>query len=118
MIIHLVRLFIEQGEEDNMLKKLLSFHFFDLAGIILGMSLVTVLVNNMDLFNMVISPRLYIMIFFCVFLWHSLMWLFAYRFEKAYMWRTISAIIRDFLRVALACISVIGIYFLYKLLGR
>ena len=105
----------EHGEEDNMLKKLLSFHFFDLGGIILGASLITSL-KPMDLFNVIISPSLYVMVFIFSFAWHIFMWLFAYRFEKTYMKRTIFSIIRDFFRITLACISVIGIYFLSKFL--
>lgn len=99
-----------------MLKKLLSFHVFDIGGIILGLSLVASL-DPMDLFNMIISPRLYLMVFVFSFAWHMFMWLFAYHFEKAYMKRTVLSIFRDFFRITLACISVIGIYFLSQLIA-
>jgi len=92
------------------IQKTLSFHIFDIAGIIVGLCLVHSL-KDMDLFNVVVSPELYLMIFFSMFLLHSFIWLFMYHGENAYIKRTIGVIVRDFLRITLACISVIGVYF-------
>ena len=92
------------------IQKALSFHVFDIVGIIVGLILVYNL-KDMDLFNVVISPELYLMVFFSVFLLHSFIWLFMYHGENAYIKRTVAAMARDFFRITLACISVIGVYF-------
>ncbi|MBO5998019.1 MAG: hypothetical protein J6P93_05800 [Alphaproteobacteria bacterium] len=96
------------------IKRLLTFNIFDVAGIILGLCLVHSL-KDMDLFDMVMSPEMYILVFLSMFWFHSYIWVFAYRAENAYMKRMIISIFRDFFRISLASVSVIGIYFFIRL---
>ena len=103
--------------EDNMMnfiKKMLTFHYSDLIGIGLGFSLLSFL-SDMNLFNLVISPILYAIVFVSVILLNLIIWVGVYRADSAYIKRTILAILKDFFRIVLSCISVIGIYFLVRL---
>ena len=95
----------------KLMKKMLSFHFSDVIGVVLGLVLVSFL-SDMNLFNLIISPILYAIVFISVIFFNLLIWIFAYRAEGAYIKRTFLAILKDFIRIILSCVSVIGIYFL------
>ncbi len=93
------------------IKKALSFYVADLVGILFGIVLIY-FCSNTELFYVVISPQLYIVTALLVFLFHSWLWLLVFHGESAYTKIVFANIFKDFLRVTLATISMIGIYFL------
>lgn len=94
------------------IKKMFAFHFADIVGLIVGMIFISSATNT-ELFYLVMAPQVYIIMFLVVFLFHSWVWLFAFHGESAYTAQMLGKGIKDFLRIAIACVSTIGIYFLY-----
>ena len=92
------------------IKKMFSFHFADIVGIILGCILISSNTNT-ELFYLVMAPQVYIIMFLVVFLFHSWVWLFAYHGEKAYTKQMLGRGFKDSLRIAIASVATIGIYF-------
>ena len=95
------------------IKKMFSFHLADIVGLIVGWVLISSATNT-ELFYLVMAPQLYVIMFLVVFLFHSWVWLFAYHGESAYTKQMLGKGFKDFLRVAIACVSAIGIYFFLR----
>ena len=97
------------------IKKMFSFRLSDLVGVITGLSIVLSSNSDTDLFYKIISYKSYLAIFLIVFLVHALIFLFVYHGELPYLKQTIFDLIRDTIRLILAYVSVVGIYFLTRL---
>ena len=94
------------------IKKIFSFRFADVLGLLTGVALISVS-SDTELFYLVIAPQMYLIMFLVVFLLRTWLWILLYHGEQAYTKHMIGGSIKDFFCLAFACISVIGIYFLY-----
>ena len=94
------------------IKKMFSFHLADIIGLIVGWMFISSATHT-ELFNLILTPQVYLIMFLVIFLFHSWLWLFLYRGEKAYTAHMFTNGIKDFLRIAFASVSMIGVYFLY-----
>ena len=90
--------------------KSLSFQFADVVGVLSGLILIGFAPDS-ELFAIIIRPQLYGGIFLAVVLFRLWYWVFACHAERAYSRSIVKHIISDFLRIVLAVISTIGIYF-------
>ena len=88
-----------------------AFHISDIAGLLIGLGFIYVC-SNTELFYVVLAPQLYLVLLLVAFLVHSWAWLLMYHGESAYMKQMFGKSFKDFLRLTLATISTIGVYFL------
>ncbi len=95
------------------LKNALSFHWSDVVGLCIGMALV-VSCTDSELFELVISAPLYVFVFLGIFLLNSWMWLLGYHGETAYLKSASFGIIKNYVRIILATLSMIGFYFFFR----
>ena len=93
------------------IQNVFSFRLSDVLGILIG-AFAVLYCTDMELFHFVTSPRLYFLIFLVMLLFHSYLWLFVSHGESAYTKQMLSHIFRDFFRISLSCVSMIGVYFL------
>lgn len=93
----------------NFLKKMLSFHWTDLLGILLGIILVQNESDMDSLLNIVMSYPLYLFVFLACLLVYIWVWILVYHGARMYFGNMVLSIIGHSLRILLAALSVIGI---------
>ena len=94
-------------------KKIFSFSWADIFGIILGILLLSFEERLGSFFDVLRSYWLYLFVFLAVFIFNLWTWFLNYHGEFAYLKGVMGHVIVDYIRIILAMISTISVYALF-----